>query len=115
MSGLSRWLMLANQIQAWWTISVPDLTGNTYTIADTDWFVVLDDDDAQVTDTLVVALPAAANSINRILHIKKAGSSHAIQLDANGAETIDGSITYDLDVPQDSVSIMSDGVAWYVM
>ena len=94
--------------------NTPDLTGNSYTIADTDWIVLINDDDADVTGTVVVDLPAAASSENRWLHIKKIGSSFDVQLDPSGAETIDGAATLDLTVQYDCVSIFCDGSAWWI-
>ena len=93
----------------------PDLTGNSYTILDSDHVVLIDDDDADVTGTVVVALPAVADSENRLIRIKKIGNSYTVQLDGNGAETIDGAATQDLLVQYDSATIISDGSEWHIL
>ena len=97
------------------SITTPDLTGNTYTIAAGQYTVLLDDDDAQVTDTLVVTLPAAASNSGRILNLIKVGSSETVQLDGNSAETLNGALTKDLTVQYDRMQIQCDGSAWYIL
>ncbi|HDO36187.1 MAG TPA: hypothetical protein ENH07_07840 [Nitrospirae bacterium] len=96
-------------------ISTPDLTGNSYTIASTDYTVLVDDDDVDVTGTVVVGLPAAASSSGRILNIKRIGSSQTVQLDGDGAETIDGAATKDLLSQNDSITIQCDGTGWFII
>jgi len=97
------------------SITTPDLTGNTYTIAAGQYTVLLDDDDAQVTDTLVVTLPAAASNSGRILNLIKVGSSETVQLDGNSAETLNGALTKDLTVQYDRVQIQCDGSNWFIL
>ena len=94
-------------------IDTPDLSGNSYTIDADDFTVLIDDDDAQVTGTVVVALPAAATNEGRILNIKKIGSSETVQLDGNSSEEIDEATTYDMLIQYDSVTIQSDGANWW--
>jgi len=96
------------------SISTPDLTGNSYTIASGDYFILIDDDDADVTGTVVVALPAAASNTGRVLIIKKIGSSYTVQLDGNGAETIDESTTQDITTQYNSLTIQCDGNNWWI-
>lgn len=94
----------------------PDLTAaNKYTILDSDHIVLIDDDDADVTATVVVGLPAVADSENRVLHIKKIGNSYTVQLDGDGAELIDGAATQDLTNQWDSAMICCDSTAWYIL
>jgi len=96
-------------------ITTPDLSGNTYTVLSTDYTVLIDDDDADVTGTVVVTLPAAASSTGRILNIKKIGSSQTVQLDGNGAETIDGAADADLSAQWESITIQCNGTSWFVI
>jgi hypothetical protein len=96
-------------------VNKPNLTGNSYNIVDTDYTVVIDDDDVDVTGTLVVNIPAAATLPGRILNIKKMGSSQIVQLKGNGVETIDGSNTQDLTTQYESITIQSDGIEWWII
>jgi len=96
-------------------ISTPDLTGNTYTIAAGDRTVLIDDDDAQVSATVVVTLPAAASSADRIITIKKIGATYTVQIDGNGSETIDESTTQDIVVQYDSITVHCDSTKWWII
>ena len=95
-------------------ITTPDLTGNTYTTLSTDYHVNIDDDDAQVSATVVVTLPAVATSDGRILTFKKIGNSYNVQLDGNASEEIDDSTTQTMTSQYDSITIMCDGTAWWI-
>jgi len=95
-------------------ITTPDLTGNSYTITATDYAVLIDDDDAQVTGTVVIALPAVATNTGRELVIKKIGNSYTVQLDGNGSETIDESLTKNLSTQYDSYTIICNGTEWWI-
>lgn len=92
----------------------PDLTGNSYTIDDDDYHVLIDDDDAQVTGTVVVALPNEGATSRRILEIGKIGNSYNVQLDGDGADTINESTTATIVSQYDSVSIHWDGTEWWI-
>ena len=80
----------------------------------TDFVLLIDDDDADVTGTVVVTLPAASSSTNRWIHIKKIGSSQTVQLTGNGAENIDGSGTFDMETQNDCISMICDGTEWWI-
>lgn len=76
-----------------------------------------------VTDKVVIStpvapitftLPTAASMRFNTLTVKNL-SAFLITLDAAGAETIDGALTYVLAVFPGVVSIYSDGTAWYVV
>jgi hypothetical protein len=63
-----------------------------------------------------VYLPAAADSLGRVLNFKKIDSSvNAVTIDANGAETIDDALTFVLASQYDCVTITSDGTEWWVI
>jgi len=96
------------------TVYQPNLVGNSYSVGATDFCILVDDDDADVTGTVVVGLPAAASSLNRWLHIKKIGSSFTVQIDPNGAETIDDAATFDMATQYDCISIICDGTSWWI-
>lgn len=63
-----------------------------------------------------ITLPAAASSTSRVYHIKKTdSSSNAVTIDGNAAETIDGSTTQDINLPNESLTIACDGSNWSIV
>lgn len=63
---------------------------------------------------ITVNLPLAADSKKRRLDIKKIDSSaNVVTIDGSGAETIDGALTIELDVQYESVTLITDGLAWW--
>ncbi len=65
--------------------------------------------------TYTVTLPAAATyGLGRILRIKRT-SSGTITVDGNGSETIDGSLTFLLDIALMSVTLYCDGSNWSIV
>lgn len=52
-------------------ITRPNLTGNSYSVLPTDYTILVDDNDAQVTATVVIPLFVGASWAGRILNIKK--------------------------------------------
>jgi hypothetical protein len=96
-------------------VNKPNLTGNSYNIVDTDYTVVIDDDDADVTNIVVINVPSAVSYPDRILNIKKIGTSQTVQPKANGVETIDRSNTQDLTTQNASLTIQSDGIEWWII
>lgn len=64
----------------------------------------------------VVNLPAASASTNRIISVKKTDSSaHTVTVDASGAETIDGATTIVLTEQWESITIVCNGTAWFII
>jgi hypothetical protein len=61
----------------------------------------------------VVSLPAATANF-RINILKKDSSAFAVTVDANGSETINGSLTQILDAQWDSLTVFSDGTEWFI-
>jgi hypothetical protein len=63
-----------------------------------------------------VTLPAVASSAGREYHIKKISTAgNDVTLDGNSNETIDGATTYVLDKQYESVTLVCDGSAWYIV
>jgi len=97
-------------------VATPNLTAsNAYAILATDYTVLINDSDADVTGTVTVTLPAVASSTGRILTIKKIGSAQTVTVDGADAETIDGATTVDITVQYNSITIQCDGTAWWVL
>lgn len=66
--------------------------------------------------TRTATLPTAASIAGRQYTIKKVDSGAGlVVVDANGAQTIDGALTYTLYAQYDSVTIVSDGTNWHVI
>jgi len=95
-------------------ITTPDLAGNLYAVLPTDYMILINDADAQVSGTVVVGLPAAANNTGRVLIIKKIAAAQIVRLDGYGGETIDGENTKDLASQYDSLTVQCNGTAWYI-
>ena len=87
------------------------VTGTTHTAAD-EHVILVDDDTAAAAVT--VTLPTAATA-DTIYHIKKIGSTANVTVDGNGAETIDGATTAVLTTQYESITIISDGSAWWIL
>lgn len=82
----------------------------TYTVLNSDQFIKADATSAGFT----LNLPTAANISGRTLIIKKVDSStNLVTIDPSGAETIDGSSTYELGMQYQSVTLVSDGTNWF--
>jgi hypothetical protein len=88
-------------------------SGPSYTVLTTDKTVLVDDDEAGVAVT--VLLPAAADSNNRELRVKKLGSTAAVTVDGNGAETIDDATTQSIASQYDAMHIQCDGTGWWIL
>jgi hypothetical protein len=63
-----------------------------------------------------MALPPAALVPGRIYAFKRVNSgANAVVIDPNASETIDGAATYTLSAQWNSVTIMSNGTAWFII
>lgn len=66
--------------------------------------------------SVTLTLPTAASAQRRVYHVKKTDSSlNTVIVAGNGAETIDGSNTQSLIAQYESIQIVSDGTAWYIL
>ena len=81
-------------------------TGN-YTITTTNYLV------EYTTGSFTVTLPTAAGIQGHEFQIKNSGTG-SITVDADGTETIDGSLTKTL-VQYDAMKIMSNGINWIIV
>lgn len=88
-------------------------TVTTTHAAETKYQTILGDATGGAFD---VDLPAAASCPGRVYTVKKIDAgANAVTVDGNGAETIDGAATFPLAAQWDSVTIQSNGSAWYVL
>jgi hypothetical protein len=69
------------------------------------------------TSACALTLPSAAGCVGRILHIKntKTGTVPVLTIATTASQTIDGSSTWVLDDPNESVNVVSDGTNWRIM
>ena len=115
-AGNKRWLLKqylnGTMIQQ---ISTPDLTGNSYSVLSTDFTILINDSDADVTGSVTVTLPTASTSEGRILIIKKIGSAYDVVVDGNGTETIDKSLTKTITTQFSYLILHCDGTEWFLI
>ena len=84
-------------------------TGN---VVSGDYLIVADAAGGAITMTL----PPAALVPGRIYTFKRINSgANAVIVDPSGAETIDGAATYTLSAQWNSVTIMNNGIAWFII
>jgi len=84
-------------------------TGN---VVSGDYLIIADAAGGAITMTL----PPAALVPGRIYVFKRINSGgNAVIVDPSGAETIDGAATYTLSAQWNSVTIMSNGTAWFII
>ena len=84
-------------------------TGN---VVSGDYLIVADAAGGEITMTL----PPAALVPGRIYTFKRINSgANAVVIDPSGAETIDGAATYTLSAQWNSVTIMNNGIAWFII
>lgn len=88
-------------------IILPEISiSSTYTLLSTDFLVDC------TSNSFTVSLPSAVGITGKIYQIKNSGSG-IITIDANGSETIDGSLTKTLN-QNDVIQITSNGTNWIV-
>ena len=84
-------------------------TGN---VVSGDYLIVADATGGAITMTL----PPAALVPGRIYTFKRINSgANAVVIDPSGVETIDGAATYTLSAQWNSVTIMNNGIAWFII
>lgn len=90
------------------------VTATTYTVLTSDRVILVDDDTAGANVT--VTLPAAATAGSGFsVVIMKTGSTGQVTIDGNGSETINGELTFDLAVQYESVKVVTNGTAWFII
>jgi hypothetical protein len=68
------------------------------------------------TGPYTVTLPAASSNAGKVYYIKNISSSNIIiTLDGNGTETIDGNLTYLLNLSKHALRIICDGSSWHIL
>jgi len=84
----------------------------TYTVLSTDDIVLCN----ATGGVFTVTLPLATSSSGLVYNIKKIDTStNAITIDGNGTETIDGNLTIELILQNQSVTLCCNGTSWYII
>lgn len=91
-------------------VVVETVTSTPHTAADPN--VIFVDDDT-IGGAATVNLPAV--TANAKYTIKKMGSTGAVTIDADGAETIDGGLTAVLTMQYESITLIGDGTEWNIV
>lgn len=83
-----------------------------YTLTAADWLVLADCTGANVT----VTLPPSSGISGRAYVVKRTDASgNTVTLAADGTETIDGVATKALAAQYDRITVVSDGLNWYIV
>ena len=93
---------------------VVTVTSSPYTALVGGPNIILVDDDT-VGGAAVVDLPAASGATDEHFIVKKLGTTGTVTVDGNASETIDGATTQVLSTQYDSLIIVCDGSAWWIL
>ena len=73
-------------------------------------FVLADDDTAGAAVTLT--LPPVIDNTDKLVYVKKLGTTGNVVVDGNSSETIDGATTHTLTAQYESVTLFCSGSEW---
>lgn len=115
-SSVSETETLTNKTLTSPTINAPTISGIKLAVSTvtTTYSVTSSDDIVLCSGTFTVTLPAASSSTNKVVYIKNI-SNGTVTVDGNSSETIDGSTTYTITDQYESVTLICDGSAWYIL
>lgn len=83
-----------------------------YTLTALDYLCLCD----ATGGTFTITLPPTAGITGRQYAIKKIDSSgNSVTIDGNAAETIDGVLTKSLNLQNESITIQTDGLNWFIV
>ena len=88
------------------------VTTTAYTLLSKD-YVLVDDDTAG--GAVTITLPPAIDNTDRVVVIKKLGTTGNVIIDGNASETIDGATTQTITAQYDSYTILCDGTGWHIV
>lgn len=91
---------------------VVTVTSTAYTVEGKK-YILVDDDTAGAAVT--ITLPPAIDSTDRIITIKKIGSTATVTIDGNASETIDGATTGTISTQYTALQLLSDGANWFII
>lgn len=106
-------LRVASGIPAWGDATLATSTKtSSYTITGTDVVVFANATSGSVT----ITLPTAASFSGYRFYVKRTdGSGNSCSISRSGSDTIDGQTSISLDAQYTSLTLISDGSAWYII
>lgn len=113
--GSGKTLRVASGVPVWSdadaTLATSTKTSN-YTITGTDVVVFANATSGNVT----ITLPTASSNAGYRFYIKRIdGSGNTCSIARSGSDTIDGQTSISLDIQYTSLTVVSDGGAWYII
>lgn len=110
--GDGNWILQGSNLSVNAPPTPIDNGDSPYTVLDTDGLILADATSGAIT----VNLPTAVGRLNRRIQVKKIDASgNAVTIDANGSETIDGSLTEVISSQYDAPRMKSDGTTWWII
>ncbi len=89
-----------------------DDTDSPYTVIDAEDVILAD----ATAGAITINLPPLSNSLGRAMWMKNIGSgANAVTLDGDGADQIEGSLTYVLSAADEGVMIIGAAASWFVV
>ena len=79
-----------------------------------DYTITVEDDVILANGTLTLTLPTAVGITGKCFEVKNIGTG-AVTVDADGSETIDGSLSITMFIPELSHTFRSDNVNWRIV
>lgn len=108
---ISNWLLYFESVTDLRPLTV-QAVASSYSPTTADHVILFD----ATTGNKTVNLPAAASSVGLKLVIKKVdGTANTVTIDGNASETIDGQLTYPLEVQFESVEIVCGNGGWNIV
>jgi hypothetical protein len=106
-------LRLSGGVPAWGDANLATTTKtSSYTITGTDVIVFANATSGNVT----ITLPTAASFTGYRFYVKRTdGSGNTCSVARSGTDTIDGQTSISMDLQYTSLTIASDGSAWYII
>ncbi len=91
--------------------NIDTVTSNT-TVDLTNGTILVDSSSGNI----VITLPASAEANKKVYNIKKIDSSNnTVTIDGESGELIDGASTAVITIQYESITIQSNGIAWYIL
>lgn len=106
-------LRVASGLPAWTDTTFATATKtSSYTITGTDVVIFAN----ATSGTVTITLPTAASFGGYRFYVKRTdGSGNACSVSRSGSDTIDGQTSISLDMQYTSLTLISDGSAWYII
>lgn len=85
---------------------------STNTVATINSFIEVDASSASIT----ITLPTAVGNAGKLVTITKTDSTaNLVKIDGNGSETINGDLSFNLEVELEAITVISNGTNWRII